>query len=72
MTDPRFGYLGFVPHTPTELAFARTEENDARDSRVRAMIKNACRDAPVSKGLSGPMKVEPDDQKARVIQCSQS
>jgi hypothetical protein len=67
MTDPRFWYLGLVPRTPTELAFARTEENDVLGSRVRAMVKGSCRDVPVAKDLSDLMEPELSDQKCKVI-----
>ena len=73
MADSRFGYLDFVPHTPTEMAFVKTEENDAVGCRIRAIIEacHCCVNVPGAKGLSESMEVKPDDQKVRVIQCSQ-
>jgi hypothetical protein len=56
MDGTQFGYCGFVPHTPTELAFARAEENDDMNKRVEAMLDEACRYTPVAKDQSEPMK----------------
>ena len=55
MDGTRFGYCGFMPHTPTELAFARAEENDAMHERVLEMIDEACLATAEAKVQSEPM-----------------
>lgn len=58
MFGSQFGYCGFVPHTSTELAFARAEENDALHEKVEAMIDEARQVAQEAKVQSEPKKGE--------------
>lgn len=68
MDGSRFGYCGFVPHTPTELAFARAEENDALHEQVMAMLDDAFLDAQMTKGQTEPMQVVSNIKDGEVIQ----
>lgn len=54
MGGTQFGYCGFVPHSPTELAFARAEENDDLHRRVSVMLDKACKLTQVAKDQSEP------------------
>lgn len=63
MYGTQFGYCGFVPHTPTELAFARAEENDARGCRVKGRVNVCCWEDPVAKDQTEPMNEEGDRQR---------
>lgn len=61
MDGTRFGYCGFMPHTPTELAFARSEANDDLNERVAAMLDEACLATKMAKDQSEPMRQERKD-----------
>jgi len=68
MNGAIFGYCGFVPHTPVELAFARAEENDARHSRIRGRIALASRKTQDAKDQSEPMKGANDASTRQINQ----
>jgi hypothetical protein len=63
MNGARFGYCGFAPHSPTELAFVRAEENDALHERVETMLDKACKAALVAKDQKGPMQRDEETEK---------
>lgn len=63
MNGTQFGHCGFVPHTPTELAFARAEEDDAMHERVETMLGKACKATRVAKDQKGPMQRDEETEK---------
>ena len=62
MTDPRFGYLGFVPRTATERAFARAEEGNAMADHIAKLIDDACLESKAAKVQNDSMNVVPSIQ----------
>jgi hypothetical protein len=64
----RFGYCGFVPRTPTELAFARTEESDAMKDHIAEMIDDACLETQAAKVQVDPELATMPQSKHYIVQ----